>query len=109
MERDIAFPEFHPVWPARHALHARDDLAEAVEQPRLAPIGVHRVAHGDPLERDPHLVDLLDHRGIEGSDARSAIGRDIEDALGLKELDRFPDRHAAHLELPREVLLDDAL
>ena len=70
---------------------------------------MHRVAHGDPLERDPQLVDLLDHRGIEWRDARSAIGRDIEDALGLKKLDRFADRYAAHLELPGEILLDDAL
>jgi hypothetical protein len=29
--------------------------------------------------------------------------------LDLQELDRFPDRHSAYLELAREILLDDAL
>ena len=62
------------------------------------PIVFGRFAHGDPLQRDARLADLVDALLVEDGNEGAAIGRACDDPLRLQNLQRLAERHAAHRE-----------
>jgi hypothetical protein len=84
-------------------------LAQVVKSARNRTIGCNRAPHGDPLERDANLEDLVNDPLFEGDHPRAAIGRYLEDPLSVQDFDRFAHRNAADIKLAGNLCLDHTL
>ena len=63
----------------------------------------------EPLEQRAELVEVLEIGGVVGADGRAAVRRRLDEALGLEHEQRLANRRPADAELPRELLLLQAL
>jgi hypothetical protein len=61
------------------------------------------------LEGKAYLGHLIEIRRIESCYARALVGRGLQDALGLQNLEGFAHRHATDVELPGDIGFDQAL
>ena len=61
------------------------------------------------LEHRAELVHLLERGDVVCADGRAAVGRALEQPLGLEDEQRLADRRAADPELLRELLLLEPL
>ena len=68
-----------------------------------------RPSRGVALEHSAELVHLLERGDVVRPNRRAAVGRALEQPLGLEDEQRLPDRRAADPELLRELLLLEPL
>ena len=93
----------------RGSPHVLDKGVEPSNSRRLAPVRRRRMAPGHPLQRHPHLIELLLPGRIERDQADAPMRPRHQQPLALQLPQRLAHGNAADAEVGRQLALDQPL